>query len=154
MSVPTNAISSIANTLADRASSPSSNVTTFFPSSKEIGTGIQWVRENKVLAGVVAVATTAAVSVFTYLNTPEDRIERIVSWSRDKSNNSKDNRSKCTNCSCTVNDHLSCHVCDNSDISSSSDDDDETKNTQASPDWGWYVSTTPPSDFTSKAAPC
>ncbi|EEY55602.1 uncharacterized protein PITG_09544 [Phytophthora infestans T30-4] len=127
-------------------------VPSFFPTPTEIAGGIRWVKHHPVVA-TAAAAAAAAVSVITYLKAvaaDDERDLKLAVLSPHKGDESDDL------CSSTESDastpsrgrtlsprDLSVPV-ENSELDAALQEaDGET----VSPQWGWYVSTTPPEDY-------
>ena len=107
----------------------------FFPTSRELSIGFQWLRAHPVIATASAAAETA-VSVLTLL-TPTTKMTRIVSWEDEERGIVRKNK--------TVTDFN--HLQKQSIVEKVKV---EKEYATESPQWGWYVAITPPTDFVNK----
>ncbi|CAH0481526.1 unnamed protein product [Peronospora belbahrii] len=142
-------------------------VPSFFPTSTEIAGGIQWVKQHPVVVTAAAAAATA-VSVFTYLKaTTEDEMElkpSSILSPRSKQNETNDRCSSTASDASTPSRDRILSPCNLSSIELDTDVDVKMNDTTmgkkevegdmnegdggtGSPQWGWYVSTTPPEDY-------
>ncbi|KAG2784624.1 hypothetical protein JG687_00013599 [Phytophthora cactorum] len=141
-------------------------VPSFFPTPTEIAGGIRWVKQHPVVATAAAAAATA-VSVLTYLKAAaeDERDLKLPVLSPCKENEADDL------CSSTESDAstpsrgrtLSPRNLSFGELDAEAENDVETdvavENSEleaalqaadgetVSPQWGWYVSTTPPEDY-------
>ncbi|KAG7381142.1 hypothetical protein PHYPSEUDO_006423 [Phytophthora pseudosyringae] len=141
-------------------------VPSFFPTPTEIAGGLRWVKQHPVVATAAAAAATA-VSVLTYLKAAaeDERALKCAVLSPRKENEPDDL------CSSTESDastpsrartlsprNLSFGELDvEAEIAAENDAAVESSELEAalqqadgetvSPQWGWYVSTTPPEDY-------
>ncbi|RMX70206.1 hypothetical protein KXD40_006275 [Peronospora effusa] len=136
-------------------------VPSFFPTSIEIAGGIRWVKEHPVVA-TAAVAAATAVSVLKYLQvateddtalkvailSPRKETDDVCSTTEsDASTPSRDRTLTLRNLSFLESERdieIDAAVGDNVLLEPALlEEDGET----GSPQWGWYVSTTPPEDY-------
>eukprot|EP00644_Phytophthora_capsici_P012877 jgi/Phyca11/560550/estExt2_Genewise1.C_PHYCAscaffold_50261 len=128
-------------------------VPSFFPTPTEIAGGLRWVKQHPVVATAAAAAATA-VSVLTYLKAAaeDERELKLAALSPHKQNEQDDL------CSSTESDastptrdrNLSPRNLSNDSTVENSELDAallEADGETVSPQWGWYVSTTPPEDY-------
>ncbi|KAG1698896.1 hypothetical protein DVH05_014331 [Phytophthora capsici] len=141
-------------------------VPSFFPTPTEIAGGLRWVKQHPVVATAAAAAATA-VSVLTYLKAAaeDERELKLAALSPHKQNEQDDL------CSSTESDastptrdrNLSPRNLSFGELDAEAENDVENDSTvenseldaalleadgeTVSPQWGWYVSTTPPEDY-------
>uniref|UniRef100_A0AAV1UKI2 Uncharacterized protein n=1 Tax=Peronospora matthiolae TaxID=2874970 RepID=A0AAV1UKI2_9STRA len=134
-------------------------VPSFFPTPTEIAGGIRWAQRHPLVATVAAAAAATAVSVLTYLQTatkdeiapnkvpvlvaspcknPTEAPDVCSSTESDASTPSRD-RSRSRLCNLEMDDTSLCRELDQ--VLPEADGGG-----LSSPQWGWYVSTTPPDD--------
>ncbi|ETP42990.1 hypothetical protein F442_10140 [Phytophthora nicotianae P10297] len=142
-------------------------VPSFFPTPTEIAGGIRWVKQHPVVATAAAAAATA-VSVFTYLKAAaaEDEHDLKLAVLSPRKEDEADDL-----CSSTESDAstpsrgrtLSPRDLSFEELDAEAENEMETdvavENSElkaalqeadgetVSPQWGWYVSTTPPEDY-------
>ncbi|EEY59759.1 uncharacterized protein PITG_20979 [Phytophthora infestans T30-4] len=125
-------------------------VPSFFPTPTEIAGGIRWVKHHPVVA-TAAAAAAAAVSVITYLKAvaaDDERDLKLAVLSPHKGDESDD---LCSSTESDASTPSRGRTLSPRDLSFG-DLDAEVENEEAdgetvSPQWGWYVSTTPPEDY-------
>ncbi|RLN43710.1 hypothetical protein BBJ28_00016000 [Nothophytophthora sp. Chile5] len=142
----------------------------FFPTPMEIAGGLRWVREHPVVATAAAAAATA-VSVLSYLRAaaeerqlqsqkllPEsgakpvppdvsktlDRQEFCSSTESDASTPTQDRSSSPRELSF---EELEEELDETRSMDRQREQPEQMEGDTASPQWGWYVSTTPPEDM-------
>ncbi|RLN46215.1 hypothetical protein BBJ29_004723 [Phytophthora kernoviae] len=141
-------------------------VPSFFPTPTEIAGGLRWVRQHPVVATAAAAAATA-VSVLTYLKAAAederemdftelsslketDRDDLCSSTESDASTPTQDRNLSPRNLSFgeldgeTNTSEVEIPRVENSELDAALEQADGDT---VSPQWGWYVSTTPPEDY-------
>ncbi|KAG7391467.1 hypothetical protein PHYBOEH_006687 [Phytophthora boehmeriae] len=139
-------------------------VPSFFPTPTEIAGGLRWVRQHPVVATAAAAAATA-VSVFTYLKAAaEDEQELDFTELATLKETDRDDLCSSTESDASTQDrtlsprNLSFGELENDTNATevelprvaNCDLDaalEEADGDSVSPQWGWYVSTTPPEDY-------
>ncbi|KAF0686174.1 Aste57867_22026 [Aphanomyces stellatus] len=142
----------------------------FFPTGNEVFSGLKWIKEHPMVATAAAVGATA-ISIVSYLRTAKDdelaaatahEKQHVVSWcdSHVKADAARpqtlttDIHDNDTHNDCDKDAARAlCHELQSLDLTrvkkeaTWNDDDPKIEVANASPQWGWYVAITPPTDI-------
>ncbi|OWZ20654.1 hypothetical protein PHMEG_0004902 [Phytophthora megakarya] len=136
-------------------------VPSFFPTPTEIAGGIRWVKQHPVVATAAAAAATA-VSVLTYLKAAaeEEQSLKVAVLSPRKESEQDLCSSTESDASTPSRDRtLSPRNLSFGELEAENEENDAVENDDleaalmqadgetVSPQWGWYVSTTPPEEY-------